>query len=197
MAEAPYEIVIGPAEVYVAPVGEAFPDIDEAPAGNWLLVGLAGADNYSEDGVIIRRQVSNTLVRPLGSTVPVKAAITETGFEVEFTVMDLSPEAMQLAFGGDEDDITSTVASSGVAGNDVFDIVTDPVPIHKAVLVRCNQSSFGNGFNTQFEVFSAFQTGSAEGTFSKSDPFMQTHIWTAIKTASGFVRVRQQTAAGT
>ena len=29
----PYEVIMGPMELYVAPVGEAFPDVDEAPAG--------------------------------------------------------------------------------------------------------------------------------------------------------------------
>lgn len=195
MSNAPYEIVIGPAEVYVAPVGTAFPAINATPGAGWTLVGLAGSSNYSEDGVIVRSPRSSALVRPLGSTAPVKGAITETGFEVEFTVMDLSPAMMQLAFGADTTDVTVVAQASGIAGNQYGDIPTNPVPKHKALLVRCAQSSFGDGFNTQFEVYSAFQTGSGEGKFSKSDPLMQTHIWTAIKTASGFVRLRQQTTA--
>ena len=32
---APYEIMTGPLEVWLAPVGETFPDVDATPGGNW------------------------------------------------------------------------------------------------------------------------------------------------------------------
>lgn len=195
MAEAPYEMVIGPAEVYFAPVGTAFPTVNATPGAPWVRIGTSGADNYSEDGVVVRRSLASSDIRALGSTAIRKAAITETGFEVEFSVMDMSPKEMLLAFGGDETAITVTAQGSGVAGNQAFDVPTAPVPIHRAILVRFGQSPFGNGLNSQFEVFSAYQAGEAEGTFSKSDPFTQGQLWRAIKIAAGFVRVREQQSA--
>lgn len=190
---APFEIIIGPAEVYVAPVGTPFPDVDEVPTAPWEVVGTLGDENYGEKGVIVRRSVTATPVRVLGSTTPRKWSITETGFQVEFDVIDTTPEQMALAYGRDPAEVEETPASSGVAGEKHFDIPTDPVPFQRAVLVRVPQAAGGENQATQWEVFAALQVGPGEGTFAKGDPFMLTHIWEAVKTESGFVRVRGQT----
>ena len=85
---APYEIIVGPAEVYVADVGTAFPDINDAPGMGWTLVGTLGSENYGEGGVLVRAPRTTQPIRVLGATTPRKHVITETGFQVEFDVID-------------------------------------------------------------------------------------------------------------
>lgn len=180
---APYEIIVGPAEVYVAPVGEAFPDVDTTPAGNWTLVGTLGSENYGEGGVVLRSPRSTNPINVLGSTVPRKHAITTTGLEVEFDVIDATAEHVTLGYGVDPDDIVDTVAGSGTPGSRRFDVPTSPVPFQRSVLVRIAQSPYGEGLSSQLQIPAANQLGNAEGTFSKSDPFQIKHIWGAVKVA--------------
>lgn len=192
---APYEVMVGPAEVYVAPVGEPFPDVDEVPAGNWDLVGSLGSENYGEDGVLLRFPRTMNDIRVLGSTTPRKHVITETGFEVEFDVIDATVEQLVLGYGVDPDDIVDTAAGVGTAGDRAFALPTSPIPFQRALLVRVNQSPYMEGGNTQFEIPAANQGGNAEGGFTKGDPFTIKHIWKAVKTAGDFVTVRAQDAA--
>ena len=38
------EIVMTGAQIYLAPVGESYPEIQAAPAGNWALLGTPAAE---------------------------------------------------------------------------------------------------------------------------------------------------------
>lgn len=192
---APFEIIVGPAEVYLAPVGTTFPDVDEAPSGAWDLVGTLGSENYSEAGVLVRFPRTMVDIRVLGSTTPRKHVITETGFEVEFEVIDATAEQLVLGYGVDPDDITDTAAGVGTPGDRAFDLPTSPIPFQRAVLVRVNQSPYMADGKTQFEIPAANQGGNADGGFMKGDPFQIKHIWSAVKTSGPFVTIRAQDAA--
>lgn len=191
----PLEIVFAPGEVYAAPVGEAFPDVNEAPAGNWELIGTEGSKNYDEAGVIIRSPVNMAKFRSLGSTVPRKVSITERDFVVEFTVVDMNPEELSLGYGADPDDIVDTPPGGGDAGERAITIPVSPVPLQRALLVRVEQSPFGEGFFMQWEIFAASQVGSSEGTLSKSTPYGVRHTYEAVENSAGFVVLRIQDAA--
>lgn len=74
----PYEVIAAPLELYLAPVGEAFPLIDtDPPGGNWVLVGASGSQRYDEDGVSIAHNEEIEDFRMLGTTGPVKSSRTE------------------------------------------------------------------------------------------------------------------------
>lgn len=179
---APNEIIIGPAEVYVAPVGASFPPLDVTPGAPWVLVGTLGSKNYAESGVLLRRTLTMNYVRTLGSTVARKAAISETSFEVEFNVLDLSPDFLALAYGVDPADI------SEAGDRQEFDLNVSPVPLTRAVLVRVDQSALADGAHTQWEIFQAVQAGQGEGHFSKTEGFGAGHLWVAIESTEGFAR---------
>ncbi|MGK2898618.1 MAG: hypothetical protein ACSLE9_08005 [Burkholderiaceae bacterium] len=192
---APFEIIVGPADVYVAPVGTAFPDVDEAPGVAWDLVGTLGDESYGEKGVLVRSSRTASPVNVLGSTMPRKHTITEVGFQVEFDVIDATAEQMALGYGLDPDDIVDTAAASGSPGDRAFDLPTSPIPFQRAVLVRVDQSPYMEGGKMQFEIYAANQVGNVEAGFTKGEPLMVTHIWEAIKTSSGAVTIRAQDAA--
>lgn len=180
----PFEIIIGPADVYYAPVGTPFPHIDAVPSGAWKLIGKAGSKNYAESGVILRTNRTVNYVRTLGSIAPRKTVISEMGFEVEFNLIDLSPEALALSYGVNPDAIDND------AGNDSFALSTSPIPLELAILIRVEQSPNG-GDNAQWEIYQATQTGSGQGTFSKTEGFGTQNIWSAVEDSDGnFVTYR-------
>lgn len=191
---APLEIIVGPADVYVAEIGTQFPDIDDAPSASWDLIGTLGADNYGESGVIIRRPQTTTPIRTLGSTMARKHVITETGLQVEFVVLDATAEQLALGYGIDPDEIDAIPASVGVAGTKSFSLPVSPIPFARAVLVRIAQSPYMEGGASQLEIPAANQLGNAEGGFTKGEPFQVTHIWDAVKTAGPVATWKFQTA---
>lgn len=182
----PNEIIVGPAEVYVKrnTGGLTFPDVtaDRAAilAAGWTLVGTAGSLNYAERGVILRMNRTVNPINVLGSLVPRKQIVSAFTFEVEFNVVDLTPEAMALAYGTDPDDIGSLNGGVGFAIN------TDPTPLQFAVLVRVEgQSPEVDGGNAQWQIYNAIQGGNAEGTFSKTEAFGAGHTWNAFQDSNG------------
>jgi len=164
----PYEIVVAPFSVYWAPVGEAFPDVDEAPAGNWTLIGTSGSRNYAEEGVTVVHEQTVELFRGSGATGPVKAARTEEGLMVRLTLWDMKLEQYRLALNSNA--VSTTAAGSGTPGFKEIDLYRGFDVALMALLVRGDVSPEGDGFKTQYEVPLCFPSGSPEVVFSKRAP---------------------------
>jgi hypothetical protein len=86
MAESPFEILAGPAEVYVAPVGETFPLINAVPAGNWVRLGR------TKGGVNAQHNQTQKELRADQDTAPAKISRTEESMVLSFALMDLTLE---------------------------------------------------------------------------------------------------------
>lgn len=189
-ASAPFDkMLIANANIYYAPIGEAFPAVGSAPAGNWTL--LAAATDITEDGVTIQTNVQDALIRSLGSVAPVKAGIVTKDFVLEFSVMNAALEQQALAQGGDPDDVTDN------GTNKSFPLPASPTPQGWAILVRWDQSPEGDALNSQFEIKSAVQVGAAGGQFSKSNPYAQAYRLVALYTDANWVVLRVGDQAGT
>lgn len=192
-------LYMGIATVYVAPVGTAFPAVDDAEAAfdaAWFRIGTDGAKSYAEDGVTVRRNVTSEDVRTLGTTLIRKTAITEAGFEVEFNVLDMDPAQVMLAWGGDETDVTDVVPGAGVPGTSTIVVPTSPTPVRRAVLVRYPMSPEGVEFNTDVHIQDATQVGGGEATIAKGGAMQWQHLWKVLEPASGnAIEVVYQTAA--
>ena len=156
----PFEIIMSPAEVYVALEGETPPLINVAPGGNWVLLGTAGMRNQDDSGVKITH--TETLVKhsTAGATGNVKAFRTMEECEVEVRIEDITLEtyakAMNLA------GIREVVAASGVAGyksfggKQGFDVMT------WSVLVRVSSSPYGDGMNMQWYFPKCIEDGNVD-----------------------------------
>lgn len=192
-ASEPFEVQVGPADIYFAPIGEPFPDVDTAPAGNWDL--LVPGTRITEDGITIATQVQDTRIFSLGSVAPIKAGIVQRQFTAEFNVMDLSAEAVALAFGADPADVVDTPAGGGSPGTKAIALPASPTPQGWAVLLRWNQSAEGDGFNSQIEIKSAVQVGAAGLRFHKADPNALAFALVALYTDANWVRFVTQDAA--
>lgn len=164
----PYEIIAAPFTVYWAPVGEAFPAIDAAPAGNWTKIGSSGDRNYSGEGVTIVHEQTVELFRSLGATGPIKASRTEESLMIRFTLWDLLLEQYRLALNANA--VSTTAAGSGTAGFKQVELYRGLTVTTMALLVRGDVSPEGAGWKTQYQVPVCFQSGSPEPVFAKDAP---------------------------
>lgn len=159
------EIINGPLSVYWAPVGEAFPAVSAAPAGNWALIGTSGAHNYTDDGVTVRSEKSVEYFRALASPYPRKSFITEADVIVSVQLADFTLTQLRTAL--NQNVVVSDTGFDYIpldVGSDVNEI---------AVLVRgTGKSPLFDGSNMQFELRRAMEDGSREWGFVKGEPVM-------------------------
>lgn len=163
------EIVIGAAEVYLAPVGETYPVIDAAPAGNWQKLGSNGDDNLGEDGVRILHEQTVQMSRTLGSTGPIKAARPSERLTVSGVLVDFALE--EVADILNDPTVADTAAGAGTAGFREITLRQGPTVSEFALLVRGeNLSPYGETWNVQYEIPRVVCISSPEVIFHKGNP---------------------------
>lgn len=204
---APYEILATPFEVWLAPVGTAFPTLDEEPDelspsdSNevWALLGANGADNQGDEGVTVEHQQTLNVFHGGKSTAPLKAWRTEEGLRIAFTLFDVTLEAYAKAI--NDQTITDNAAASGTAGY-------REIPLHQggqvavfALLARGENSPYGDGWLAQYEVPKVYQSGNPAPVYRKGQPaglqfeFMALADLDAATEAERFGRLIVQDAA--
>ena len=179
---APHQITAFPLTIYVAPTGEAMPDVDEAPAGDWLKLGTAGAKDYAEEGVTVTHSQTIETFTGAESTAPRKAFRTEEGLVLAFTLSDLSPE--QFATILDDASVTTTAAGSGIPGTKDFDLLRG-VGVEQFALLARGQSTIDNALALQYEWPTVFQSGSPAPVFAKGSPAGLAVEFTALEVVAG------------
>lgn len=165
---APFEIIAAPFTAWFAPVGTAFPLLGVAPAVAWIKIGTSGDESYSEEGVKVTHSQEVNKVRPLGSTVPIKAFRTQEELLIAFTVWDVSAEFYRLSLNSNE--VTTTAAGAGTAGFKSVQFYQGEQVATMALLLRSNVSPYGDNMQMQYEVPYCFQSGSPEPVYKKGDP---------------------------
>lgn len=174
----PYEILISPYEVYLAPVGESFPDVDETPGGNWTLLGTNGKFNISEDGVTVTHNQTIEKKRTVGSTGPVKAVRTEEDLMISFILEDLTLEMYAKALNNVT--VTDTAAASGTPGYREITLRQGREVAVFAVLVK-GKSSYGDSWYGQYQIPKAYDSGNLTPKFNKSDVAALSFEFTALE----------------
>lgn len=164
----PFEIIAAPFSVYWAPVGEAFPLIDAAPAGNWALIGTSGDENYSEEGVTLVHSQTIEKARPAGSTGARKAFRTAEDMMIRFTMWDMKLEQYNKALNNNA--VATTAAGSGTAGFKALNLYRGLDVALMALLVRGDVSPEGDSWKTQYQIPVCYQSGSPEPVFRKGNP---------------------------
>lgn len=162
MGQQPYEIIAGPAEIYVAPVGESFPAIGtEPPGGNWTLLATLGTQEYGEEGVTVSHQESVEDFRGLGSTGPIKSFRTEEELTIAAMIHDLTLEEYARAIN------FVTVATD--SDDKTMDIYKSNEVAYRALLVR-GAGPYGANYNLQYEVPRVRSDSALEIVFQKGTP---------------------------
>lgn len=163
----PYEIVSGPLTLYLAPVGTAFPKIDEAPAAAWKVVGLSGKKSYSDDGVSVAHSQSINKIRGAGSVGGRKALRTEEDMGITVTLWDNTLEAYALALSGEAP--TTTAAGVGTAGFKEIGLSRGEEVKQFALLAR-GKSAYDEAMAAQYEVPRCYQAASPTVLYNKGVP---------------------------
>lgn len=156
MAQAPYQIIAGPARVYVAPTGTAFPLVNATPGGGWVDMGM------TEGGVTVRHTQSIEGIMTDQYTAPVKGIRTEEGLEITFSLAEMTLEVYRWAM----NNVTITTVAGPPATKEIAMFRGVDVSRH-AILVR-GASAYGN-FNSQYQVPVVVQTDEPEVAFVKDD----------------------------
>lgn len=164
----PLEVVAAPFEIWIAPVGESFPNIEDAPVGNWVKIGTSGNRSITEDGVTVSHPQTNEEFRSLGSTGPIKAFRTEESLIITFTIADITLENYKHALN------QNTVTDTPVGGNAGFrdiDIYLGLTLDQRALLVRgLNASPYLANTDIQYQVPVVYENGSPEIVSQKGTP---------------------------
>ncbi|KKN41035.1 hypothetical protein LCGC14_0727230 [marine sediment metagenome] len=172
----PFEIIAGPAEVYLAPVSTVFPGIEVSDADNGIgqpfefFISLGRTDG----GVTVTFDQSIQLIRTDQVTGPVKAIRTEETLTVAFNLVDLNLENFAQA-------LNKTVAS-------VIDLTTEKsillyqgVAVQQFVMLVRGDSPYAANDFLQFELPVVVQTGSPSVAFIRDDKAVLETEWTVLE----------------
>lgn len=154
----PYEVIAGPAKVYFAPTGTAFPATTAEPGTSWLEVG------YTEGGVKVGSPQTVNEIRADQVTGPIKAVRSEESLEITFDIASITLANYALAL---NQALTGPTQASG----------NKSVPLYRggfqvetlALLVRNDHLSPYGDYPLQFEVPACFQAGNPEVDLIKTD----------------------------
>ena len=175
----PLEVVAAPFEIWIGPVGESFPAIEDTPTGNWVKIGTSGNRSITEDGVTVQHQQTIEQFRSLGSTGPIKAFRTEEGLIITFAIADITLENYKHALG------QNTVTDTPVGGNAGFrdiDIYQGLDLDQRALLVRgLNASPYLADTDIQWQVPVVYENGSPEIVSQKGTPIVIALEYIAIE----------------
>lgn len=169
---APFEILAGPADVYVGDFGATFPDIDEDPTeaeDKFTYIG------QTEGGVIVRHTQTVTPLTSDQHTGNVKALRTEEGLEIEFSIVELTLENYSIA-------LNSTTVTAESGPKPARKTLAFHQGIHvdlRTILVR-SRSPYGN-YPAQYEVPVAYQSESPEISHVKDDKSVLACVWNALE----------------
>ncbi len=164
------EIINGPFDVYLAPVGEAYPDINVAPAGNWTKIGTNAARHYNEEGVKVEHTQELDKFRGLGGTELLKVNRVLEEQVVSFILHDLVSGEFARGFNLSTA-TTDTAATSGTGGHQSFNLLRGLTVTEMALLIRGEDKSPDLATeNVQYEIPRVVQNANLELVFHKGEP---------------------------
>lgn len=162
----PYEIIVSPYQIYLAPVSETVPELDDVPAGNWILLGTNGKDNYAEDGVTVAHEQSLSVIRTLGTTGGIKVVRTEEELTISLILFDMSIEHYAKILNGVT--LVDVAAAALTPGHRDLTLRQGPDVTTFALLCR-GKSPYGDAFNAQYAVPIVYQSGNPSPVYNKGD----------------------------
>jgi hypothetical protein len=160
----PYEIIMCPADLYIAYEGETVPAVDAVPGGNWVLLGSNGKRNQNTAGVKVVHSETLKFHSTAGATGNVKAIRTSEDLAIELVMEDLTLETYAKAMNGMG--VREVVAASTVAGYKSFGLRQGFDVTTWALLIRlAGASPYGDGMNMQWAIPKAVENGAVTLVF--------------------------------
>jgi hypothetical protein len=174
MATAPFEVIVGPGQVYVAAYGTAFPHINDAPGAGWTDLGK------TDGGVKAAMEQTNVEHRADQSLYPLKITRREAGLKVSFSLAEVTLERLSKVL--NDATVTDVPAAGGEPGYRHFPLSSTGDMPHLAMLVR-GPSCYYNG-NGQFELEKVAMTGKPEYVLNPEGKVVIATEWTACEGAT-------------
>lgn len=186
---APFEIIVAPLTVYVAPVGTAFPVVNAAPAGPWFKLGTSGTKNYDAKGVTVTHNETIGKFVPAGGTAARKAFRSEEQFLLEFELVDLTIEQYAKVL----NDATVTVTAGPPAIKDIN--LLQGLTVATFAMVARGVSPVNDALPAQYQVPLCYEAASPSVVYSKGAPAALDVQFEALEDATlGFGKLIVQTA---
>lgn len=174
----PLEIIMAPFEVYVAPVGTAFPTVDAAPGAGWTLLGKGGKDNMDESGVTVTHSQTLNPKRTLGSTGNIKVVRSAEELTIGFTLFDLTAEMYANALNGAT--VTTVAPGTGTIGTKEINL-RQGRDVSLFALIARGPSPELDGANGQYQVPKVYQSDNPKPVFKKDDAAGLLFTFTALE----------------
>lgn len=168
---APFQILAGPADVYVAATATAFPAVNAAPGGSWTLLGR------TDGGVNVKHPQTVTPITADQHTGAIKALRTDESLEVSFSLVELTLENYSIVM----DSVPVTAAAGPPATKTIFLHKGVSVDL-RAMLIR-GRSPYGN-FPAQYQIPITYQSESPEVAFIKTDKSVLACNWNVLEDLS-------------
>lgn len=167
---APYVIVAGVADVYLAPYGTTFPDVDVAPGSAWTYLG------HTDGGVRVAHPQTIVELRTDQVTAPVKMVRSEESLEITFALAEITLENYAYALNQ-----AAPTTDIGPPADKQINLYRGGFGVNTfAMLVRGQHLSPYGDFNLQYEVPSVFQADNPEVNFTKDAKALLQTSWHAI-----------------
>jgi hypothetical protein len=176
----PYEVLAAPFTLYIADVGETFPDVDTAPPEpDWTKIGTSGALNYDSDaGVTVEHRQSLNPWRSLGDAGSRKIFRSEEDFIIRMELVDVTIEQYRIAL--NRNALTDTAAGLATPGTRKVGLSRGFTVDTMALLVRGDISPYYADGAMQYEVPIAAQQGSPTVVYRKDQPAKLALEWMAL-----------------
>lgn len=190
MATTPYDIVVGPGQVWVAALDTAFPAIDATPAAAWVDLG------ETEGGIQITPSRETKRITTDQVFAPKKTIVTGRSLTIKFTLAEMTLEHLSKCL--DDAAVTAVPNGAGVAGYKYMDLLADATIPQYAMLIRV-PSPYADG-DQQYELPSVQPGGDMESSYTKDDKAMLPTTWECNEdpNRSGyFGKIKAYTAAAT
>lgn len=183
---APYEVLAtGAIDVYLAPVGTAFPDLADDPVvdAGFELLGSNGNLNYDSDaGIKVSHAQSLKPFMALGDCGTRKIFRSSEEQKVAVTLVDITLEHYRQAL--NRNTVTTTPGTPGtVTSNRKVGLSRGFRVDTVALLVKVRASGYGDGtpeWVSQYEIPIAAQSGNPEAIYKKDDPVKLPLEWSTL-----------------
>lgn len=164
----PFNILSGPCDVYVAPVGTAFTVVNVAPSGSWTALGR------TEGGIMVRHTQKVELLSTDQTIGNIKAIRSEEGMEIELSLAEIDIAKMAKVL----NDATVTTVT-GPPHEQSFQPHRGRCVTRFAL--QCRGDSPYGAFSMQFDVPVVVQTADPELKWVNNDKVVLHTIWTALE----------------
>lgn len=163
------EIIAAPFTVWIAPVGSAFPTLDEEPGEAWSLLGTNGDRNYASGGVTVSHQRQIVQPPPPAGETAATVAMTESeSLRVQLQLLDITLEQYAVVMGGNA--VATTPAAPGASGYKVLGLALPTGALPPFAVLARGPSPYAEGMIAQYELPHCCEAGSPRLVFTKGQP---------------------------